>query len=204
MGENKRFKIVYCTPALYMAGGGERVLTLKANYFAEHFGYDITIILTEGKGKQLFYPISDKVKVINLGIGFEELWGQSFVKKVWLYIRKQHLYKKLLTRELNRLAPDITISLLRREINFINGIKDGSRKMGELHVNRAHYRNFEGTDANAVKNLFAKYWMKSLTESRERSARPARIITRSTAGQASSEFLSSSSRARKEWVPGTL
>ena len=47
--QNRPLKIVYCTPALYMAGGVERVLTLKANYFAEHFGYDITIILTEGK-----------------------------------------------------------------------------------------------------------------------------------------------------------
>ena len=52
---DKKLKLVYITPALYMAGGVERVLTLKANYFAEHFGYDITIILTEGKGKPLFY-----------------------------------------------------------------------------------------------------------------------------------------------------
>ena len=66
--EDKRYKIVYLTPALYMAGGVERVLTLKANYFAEHFGYDITIILTDGNGKPLFYPLSDKVKVINLDI----------------------------------------------------------------------------------------------------------------------------------------
>jgi effector-binding domain-containing protein len=29
--DNKRLKIVYLTPALYMAGGVERVLTLKAN-----------------------------------------------------------------------------------------------------------------------------------------------------------------------------
>ena len=50
-----KYRIVYCTPALYMAGGVERVLTLKANYFAEKFGYDITIILTEGKGKKIFY-----------------------------------------------------------------------------------------------------------------------------------------------------
>ena len=71
---SRQYKIVYCTPALYMAGGVERVLTLKANYFAENFGYDITIILTEGKGKPLFYPLSAKVKVINLDIGFEDLW----------------------------------------------------------------------------------------------------------------------------------
>ena len=47
----KQYKLVYLTPALYMAGGVERVLTLKANYFAEQFGYEITIILTEGKNR---------------------------------------------------------------------------------------------------------------------------------------------------------
>ena len=72
--DTRPLKIVYCTPALYMAGGVERVLTLKANYFAERFGYDITIILTEGKDKPLFYPLSDKVKVINLDVNFEELF----------------------------------------------------------------------------------------------------------------------------------
>ena len=157
-----KLKLVYITPALYMAGGVERVLTLKANYFAEHFGYDITIILTEGKDKPLFYPLSNKIKVINLNIGFEELWSCSFVKKIFVYLKKQRQFKKALTRELMRLRPDITISLLRREINFLNDIKDGSRKIGELHVNRANYRNFEANDSNFFKNLFAKFWMHSL------------------------------------------
>ena len=161
---NKRYKIVYCTPALYMAGGVERVLTLKANYFAEHFGYDITIILTEGKDKPLFYPLSDKVKVINLDIGFEELWTCSFLKKVLIYLKKQHRFRKALTQELMRLRPDITISLLRREINFITSIKDGSKKIGELHVNRANYRNFESAESNVIKNLFSKFWMKNLVQ----------------------------------------
>ena len=158
----KKIKMVYVTPALYMAGGVERVLTLKANYFAEHFGYDITIILTEGQGKPLFYPLSDKIKVVNLNIGFEELWNCSFVRKILVYLKKQRQFKKALTKELMRIRPDITISLLRREINFINDVKDGSRKIGELHVNRANYRNFEANDSNVIKNLFAKFWMRSL------------------------------------------
>lgn len=119
-----KLKLVYITPALYMAGGVERVLTLKANYFAEHFGYDITIILTEGKDKPLFYPLSNKIKVINLNIGFEELWTCSFIRKIFVYLKKQRQFKKALTNELMRIRPDITISLLRREINFINDIKD--------------------------------------------------------------------------------
>lgn len=155
-------KIVYVTPALYMAGGVERVLTLKANYFAEHFGYDITIILTEGKDKPLFYPLSDKINVINLNIGFEELWMCSFLKKIFVYLKKQHQFKKALTDELMRLRPDITISLLRREINFINDIKDGSRKIGELHINRANYRNYNTEDVGIVKKLFSKLWSANL------------------------------------------
>ena len=157
-----KLKLVYITPALYMAGGVERVLTLKANYFAEHFGYDITIILTEGKDKPLFYPLSNKIKVINLNIGFEELWTCSFAKKVLVYLKKQRQFKKALAKKLMRIHPDVTVSLLRREINFLNDIKDGSRKIGELHVNRANYRNFETNDSNFIKNLFAKFWMYSL------------------------------------------
>jgi len=160
--KQKPLKIVYLTPALYMAGGVERVLTLKANYFAEHFGYDITIILTEGKGKPLFYKLSDKIKVINLNIGFEELWTCSFVKKIFVYLKKQRQFKKALTKELMLICPDVTVSLLRREINFINDIPDGSRKIGELHINRANYRNFSTQNVGIVKRLFAKYWSYNL------------------------------------------
>ena len=160
---SKQYKIVYCTPALYFAGGMERVLTMKANYFADHFGYDITIILTDGEDKPIFYPLSDKVKVINLNIGFEELWTCSFIKKIAIYLKKQYLYKKMLKKELMRIRPDITVSMLRREINFINEIKDGSKKIGEIHINRANFRNFESKDDNLIKKLFAKVWMNDLT-----------------------------------------
>lgn len=158
----KKYKIVYCTPALYMAGGVERVLTLKANYFAEELGYDITIILTEGYNLPAFYPLSDKVKLINLNIGFEKLWECSFVKKILVYLYKQYLYKNKLKTELERIKPDITISLLRREINFLTKIHDGSKKIGEIHVNKSNYRNFEENDSNIIKKLFSICWMKSL------------------------------------------
>ena len=155
-------KIVYCTPALYMAGGEERILSLKASYFADQLGYDVTIILTEGANHPLFYPLSDKIKVINLNINFEELWTCSFFKKVWVYLKKQKKYKRKLTVELMRIRPEITISMMRREINFITDIDDGSIKIGEIHVNRAHFRNFEATDSNFVKCIFSYYWQRDL------------------------------------------
>lgn len=165
---NRPYKIVYCTPALYMAGGVERVIALKANYFADYLGYDISIVLTEGKGKQSFYSLSDKVKIVNLDVNFEELWDCSFFKKVFVYLKKQRIFKKALTAELMRIRPDITISLLRREINFITTIKDGSKKIGELHINRKNYRNFDKDSLNVFKSAFSKLWMHNLVKKLKR------------------------------------
>lgn len=162
MSDNRRYKIVYCTPALYSAGGVERIISVKASYFADVLDYDVTIIVTEGKGKPPFFPLSEKVKVINLDLNFEELWSVSFFKKAYLYLIKQQRFKKMLSDALMRIRPDFTITVLRREVNFINSIKDGSYKIGELHVNRANYRNFEVKDNNLFLRVFSHFWMKRL------------------------------------------
>ena len=166
--KDKKYKIVYCTPALYSAGGTERVVSVKANYFADVLGYDVTIIVTEGNKGNSFFPLSDKVKVINLGLGFEDLWNIPFMKKVYLYLKKQRKYKKLLISELLRLKPDITITTLRREINFINEIQDGSRKIGELHSSRANYRGVEDRESNFFINIFSKWWKRDVISDLQR------------------------------------
>lgn len=156
-----QYRIVYCAPAIYSAGGVERVVSVKSSYFAEIFGYDVTIIVTEGYGKDCFFSISPKVHIVNLNLGFEELWRVPFLKKIVLYLQKQLKYQQLLTKELMRIRPDITISVLRREINFVNSIHDGSKKIGELHVNRSNYRNFT-TDTSLFKRIFAFFWTRDL------------------------------------------
>jgi len=163
-----KYKIVYCTPALYSAGGTERVVSVKANYFAEHLGYDVTIIVTEGNKGNSFFPLSDKVKVVNFGLGFEDLWNKPFLKKIYLYLVKQRKYKRLLTRELLRIQPDITITTLRREINFIHEMKDGSRKIGELHLSRANYRGVEDRESSIIRSLFSKWWKKDVISNLQR------------------------------------
>lgn len=157
---SRLFRIVFITPAIYSAGGIERVVAVKANYFAEQLGYDVTIIITEGNSRDSFFSISDKVYVINYEFNFEELWHLPFGKKIVAYLQKQYLFKKRLRTDLMRIRPDYTISTLRREINFLTKINDGSFKIGELHVNRANYRNVDGN--NIIKRLFAKFWMNSL------------------------------------------
>ena len=162
---DKKYKIVYCTPALYSAGGTERVVSLKANYFADVLGYDVTIIVTEGKNSNSFFHLSDKVEVINLGLNFEEIWNVSFIEKVFLYLKKQRNYKKLLKSELMRIRPDITITTLRREINFINEINDGSRKIGEQHLSRSNYRRTDPRFTNVCEKFFFRWWKNRVVSS---------------------------------------
>ncbi len=166
--KKKKYKIVYCTPALYSAGGTERVISVKANYFAEYLGYDVTIIVTEGNKGNSFFPLSERVRVINLGLGFEDLWNNPFLKKIYLYLKKQRKYKNLLCQELLKIRPDFVITTLRREINFINNIRDGSRKIGELHLSRVNYRGVEDRESNIIKKIFSKCWKREVISSLQR------------------------------------
>ena len=59
-------KILYITNGISGSGGLERVVTLKASYFAKHYGYNAHIItLNEGE-KAPFYPLDEKVTVHNI------------------------------------------------------------------------------------------------------------------------------------------
>lgn len=166
--ESRKYRIAICTPALYSAGGVERVVSVKANYFADILDYDVTIIVTEGHGSNSFFQLSPKVNVVNLGLRFEELWNIPFINKVILYLYKQKHYKKLLIAELVRIRPDITISTLRREINFLCDIKDGSHKVGELHLSRENYRCVESSKTNVIKWLFSRWWQSRIVSHLQR------------------------------------
>lgn len=157
---NKKFKIAYCIPSLYYPSGMERVLTLKANYFVEHFGYEIHIILTDGKDKDPYYKLHPSIIVHQLDINFDELYGYCLPKRIVGYFKKQQLFKKRFKECLTSLQPDITISLLRRDINFINDIQDGSIKLGEIHFNKSNYRDFSDNRLpHFIQKAVNKYWM---------------------------------------------
>lgn len=139
----KRLKLAYVVPALFYPSGMERVLTAKVNYFVQHFNYDIHIFLTDGKEKTPYYPLDPRIKIYHLDINFDGIFVLPLLKRLFRYRMKQRLFKKRLEERLKELKPDITVSLLRRDINFINKLSDGSLKIGELHFNRLFYRQFK-------------------------------------------------------------
>lgn len=125
-------KIVYCINGTYNSGGMERVLANKANYLAGH-GYDVTILTTDQRGQKPYFPLDPAIRCVDLDVNYEENNGASIINKIVNFPRKQRLHRKRLTDELNRIKPDITISMFCNDASFLYKIKDGSKKLLEIH-----------------------------------------------------------------------
>lgn len=145
-------KIVYCIPQLYRPGGIERIVTIKSNSLAEVYGYDVTIIVADQKGKVPFYELSDKVKVVDLGLDYDGTLIMPIWKRVLIRYKLHKLHKAKLERVLLEQHPDIVISTFTHEASFLPDIKDGSKKVLEFHFCRGHKRRM----ANAFNFAFIK------------------------------------------------
>lgn len=61
-------KLLYITNAINGAGGLERVLSVKATYLAEHYGYTVSILCLNDSEKNPFYTFSDKIKTYSIAV----------------------------------------------------------------------------------------------------------------------------------------
>jgi glycosyltransferase involved in cell wall biosynthesis len=120
----------------------ERVLAQKANYFADVVGEDVIIITSSQHGRQSFYHISDKIRLIDLGINYDDIVELPLTKRIGSRIKAKKKHRELLNRILNEIKPDITISMFTHEMQFLPKIKDGSKKILEFHFSK-QYRSLE-------------------------------------------------------------
>lgn len=165
-------KLAYCIPSLNHSGGMERVLTTKANYLADRLGYDVNIIITDNKDTTPFFPLSPKVNVVQLEVNIDDLWKYPIWKRFFIYRRKMRIYKQRMERSLKLMQPDITISMLRREINFLPDLQDSSIKLGEIHFGRYKYREANITFMPSfVNQIISRLWMLQLTSKLKRLKR---------------------------------
>ena len=111
----------------------ERVLLNKVKWIVSYKGWDVTIVTTDQNLRPPFYPFPASVKLIDLDINYSEDNGKNVVAKSLGYLRRRRLHKKKLTELLMTKQADIVISLYPSESSFIPEIKDGSKKILELH-----------------------------------------------------------------------
>ena len=111
----------------------ERVLLNKVSYLQKHKNYDLTIVTTDQKEKPPFYDFPKGIKLIDLNINYSDDNCKSVTNKIFGYLKRKKLHKNRLTTLLLQERADIVISLYPSESSFICDIKDGSKKILELH-----------------------------------------------------------------------
>lgn len=131
-------KIVYCLHSTFNSGGMERIVISKANYLTR-LGYEVTIVTTNQKNRDSFFPVDSDVQCVDLGINYDDIKNLSFVKKLIKQRIKVFRHRKRLERILCEIAPDITISTFCSEIAFLHQLKSGGKKVAEIHFSR-YYR----------------------------------------------------------------
>lgn len=128
-------KILYCIAGTRHSGGMERVLANKANWLVQH-GYEVMIVTTDQQGEPPFFALDKRISCYDLGIGYEENNGKSFLNKLIHYPVKQFRHKKRLNTLLQQLKPDITVSMMCNDVSFLPKMKDGSKKILEIHFSK--------------------------------------------------------------------
>ena len=129
-------KLIYCIASIYNPGGMERVLLNKLNWLAAHGYDDLMVVTTDQAGRPPFYSFPPKVRMEDLAINYSSENGSFPVKKILAYLLKRRRHRSRLKKLLLREKADIVISLYPSESSFIPRIKDGSKKILELHYSK--------------------------------------------------------------------
>lgn len=152
-------KLAYIYSTFATKGGTERIIVDKANYFSEHFGYDVTIITCFQKvDEPNFFQISPKVKQIYLEIPYYSQYKYKYPKRLWVRWQINKLLKKSINQTVNQIDPDFLICPSRFIANYISTIKCRAKKIIECHVIRQNTINkHEGNPPFPIRVYMAIY-----------------------------------------------
>lgn len=128
-------KIIYSIGATHNSGGMERVLANKANYLVEK-GHEVIIVTTDQQHKAPFFKLSSSIRQYDLNINYSANNGKGIWNKLFFFPWKQWKHRARLKKLLGEQKADIVVSMFDGDASFLWKIKDGSRKVLEIHFSR--------------------------------------------------------------------
>lgn len=138
-------KLVYLIHSTYNPGGMERVLLNKVTWLVGKMGWDVTVVTTDQHGRQPFYPFPEGVKMIDLGVNYSEDNGTPFLQKLLGFLKRRRLHEKRFKALLEQIRPDVVDCFYPGECSFVPGLKDGSKKVMELHQSKLFHHQYNRT-----------------------------------------------------------
>lgn len=155
-------KIVYVYDAIARIGGVERILVDKMNYLAEVYGYEVYLI-TAAQGNHPFsFPLSNKVKHIDIDARFHVQYQYKYPKRLWMKWKLDRRFKLNLEKQIQQIDPDIVIGTTYYKADIICNLKCRAKKIIESHCAKSHTGQNEGKERSLImewlyKRQLAKY-----------------------------------------------
>lgn len=134
-------KIAYVYPAFINIGGADKIIISKANYMADHWGYEVFLVTDSQNGLEPFFPLSDKVHLTDLGINFFQQYQYGPLKRLMVYLKLMRKYKKALAKTLAEIRPDVVVSTFSRDAKFVRLYKKFAKAaIAEVHTTKKNIR----------------------------------------------------------------
>lgn len=118
------------------------MLLNKVVWFRVHTDWEIAIVTTDQKNRPTFYPFPDGVRMVDLGVNYSDDNGKGFFAKFCGFIKRRQIHKRLLNKLLKVEKPDIVDCFYPGECSFVPTLKDGSKKVMELHQSKLFHHQY--------------------------------------------------------------
>ena len=148
-------KIVCLYSSLAIAGGVERVLVDKMNYFVSHYGYEVYMITSDQGQHPVPYQLDERVHLLDLQIRFHTQYQYRRWQRLKEARRLSRLYHQRLKEKLKEIIPDMIVCTTSQDVHGLLKIKGKIPLVVESHVNFIHPDSW----LHRTRTLYNNYWI---------------------------------------------
>lgn len=132
--DSKMKTIIILIDQLYQHGGIEKLVSIKANYWSEVFGYNVIIVSTEQNNNPTVYELSKKVRFIDIDVDYDRnisFFSPKNFAKIFSNVKK-------LNKIFDNYSPDFVVVASHIPMTYVLPFIKGKTKI----IKEFHYSKF--------------------------------------------------------------
>lgn len=131
-------KIVYLHEYIICTGGLERIFVDKMNYLADQSCHDIYLVTASQGNHPFSFPLSKRIKHIDLAINFHSQYQFPYPKRLWIRMKMNTLLQKHFQEVIDTINPDFIICTTAWRPDIACKIRGKAKKIIESHCAKAY------------------------------------------------------------------
>ena len=163
-------RIVYFHDAIARLGGVERVFVEKMNFLANQYGQEVYLITTCQGNHPLAFPLSSKIKHIDLAVRFHTKYQYSLPKRLYVGWKMDKELVVKLNHIVNKIDADIIITTSYYKADTVCKLKCRAKKIIESHIAKNYNGINDGIERNIISKVYRKWQIKQSLKTVEKKS----------------------------------